>query len=1055
MPTLYLTPASVGYLTQIILSLAITAYFARRLRRGENRSAQAALLVGFFVFITGFIGLLFLEAALLPAQRLQAVYLENAAIAISLVFLLQFAYHFPTLPPRLKREAWIALAVSGIYALLEIAYAFYRFSLLADGQVIYRTTAMGYPLVLGLLWVPVVLLRQSVYASIDSARPASLADQWRALRHPHGKAARAAQALALVYLLPFLLSLANVLASITLLMPDVYQASMALGILSTLLLFVIIYLNYLPETNSFMVKLVGTMFAISLAVLGAVGWVIAPVYASTFSPALPDRQTLRFTPNTFNGYDVSAAPFQFDPGWGDRLGIRDTDLAAGTQALDFIFPFFGQTYSQIFVGDNGAVGMGQRVDYRTIQAGYGTVPAIYPLYLDLDPGTGGVYARQTASSLILTWEVSNFYHPEDRFIFQLTLHSDGVFEMSYEGMPVNVSFFPDDKPEASVWLVGVLPGIPSVSPQPVEFFASAEPFGGGPQGFIQDYYRSFRQYLHRILLPLLSLILGNSLLVGLGLPFLIHFNLVKPLQALLAGARRMEDGDLNVEMPVRYRDEIGSLTTSFNTMTARMKALVTGLETSVAERTEELDEINTQLRREMAGREAAQAQNIQQQRKLAIAEEYERMGRDLHDGLGQVMGFLNVETQAVQTLLEQGQTEAALTGLQRMAGIAQNAQARIRNFILGLRTLEVPAQGLFATLEESLREMETSLGIQAVLSVPADAPDPLFSPAVETQAVHIIGEALNNVRKYAQAHRVEVLFSLAGEMAEIIVSDDGIGFDPARVEAPGHFGLNVMHERARTAGGRLEVRSAPGKGVKVLAFLPLQNSAAEKSPEADAAQLQNLRLLLVDDSPLFLEGMRNLLLARGVRVVGAAHDGLEACEKARLLTPDIMIMDIHMPELDGLEATRRIKIELPGIKIVMLTVSEDEADLFEALRNGASGYMLKNLDADEFCRLLAGLARGESPLPPNMASRLVSEFSRSSAAPGAEGQPRPAGAELNPRQWQILNQVAQGLTYKEVAEALEISEATVKYHMGQILERLHLKNREQAVTFAQRIKPKA
>jgi len=778
------------------------------------------------------------------------------------------------------------------------------------------------------------------------------------------------------------------------------------------------------------------------------------VYASTFSPALPGQQTLRFTPNTFNGYDVSAAPFQFDLNWGDRLEIRDTDLAAGTQALDFIFPFFGQTYTQIFVGDNGAVGMGQRVDYRTLQAGYGTVPAIYPLYLDLDPGSGGVYARQTVSFLVLTWEASNFYQPEDRFTFQVTLHSDGVFELTYDSLPANVSFIPDDKPEGSLWLIGALPGVPSVGPQPVEFFTIAAPVGGGPHGFIQDYYRSFRQYLHQILLPLLYLIIADSLLVGLGMPFLIHFNIVKPLKSLLAGARQVEDGDLNVEMPVRYRDEIGSLTTSFNTMTRRMRALVSGLETSVAERTEELDEINTRLRREMAGRETSQAQIIQQQRALAIAEEYERMGRDLHDGLGQVMGFLNVETQAVQTLLEQGQTEAALTGLQRMAGIVQNAHARIRSFILGLRSPETRTQGLFAMLDESLREMGANLGIQAVLSIPADADNPLFSPAVETQAAYIIGEALNNVRKHAQARRVEVLFSIAGEMAQIIISDDGVGFDPAQAKVQGHFGLNVMRERAETAGGRLELRSAPGKGVKVLVFLPLQNTAAEKVPEADAVQLQNLRVLLADDSPLFLEGMRNLLLARGVKVVGMAHDGLEACEKARLLAPDVVIMDIQMPGLNGLEATRRIKTELPGLKVVMLTASEDEENLFEAIRSGAAGYMLKNLVADEFCRMLAGLARGESPLPPGMASRLVSEFSRSSTPTGRDGEALSADEELNPRQWQILNQAATGLTYKEVAESLEISEATVKYHMGQILERLHVKNREQAVAKARKIKPK-
>ena len=1053
MSTLYLTPASIGYLTQIILSLAITAYIVRRLRKRENRSPQAAFLVCFFASITAYICLLFLETAFLPAPRLVALYLENATIAISLVFLLQFAYRFPTPPPRLKREARLALAISMIYAILEIVYAIYRFSLLAKGQVVYRPSGMGVPLVLGFLWVPLVSLRQSVLASINSTDPIPMTDRLHALWHPQGKAARAARALALAYLLVFVLSLVNVLASMSLISPAMYQLVMCLGILCTLTLFIIIYFNYLPETNSFMVKLVGTALAISLAVLGAVGWVIAPVYASTFSPNMPNQQSLRFTPNTFGGYDVSVVPFQFDQGWGDRLDIIHSDGEAGSQVLDFTFLFFGQTYTQVFVGANGVVGMGQRVDFLTIQDGYGRTPVIFPLYMDLEPEAGGVYASQAGDSLLLTWEVSSYYQPQERFSFQVRLIPDGVFEITYDSLPADVRFRPDDKPEASFWLTGALPGKQSVSPQMVDFFASDTPFQGGPQGFIQDYYLAFRQYLHQILLPLLYLIFGNSLLVGLVLPFLIHFNLVRPLKALLAGVEKVENGDLNVEMPVRFLDEIGSLTSSFNAMTKRLRTHMTDLEEHVLSRTQELQSANDRLQAEIGERESAQAQVIEQQRKLAIAGEHERMGRDLHDGLGQVMGYLNMETQAVQTLLEQGQTDAARTGLQHVAGVAQNAQARIRNFILGLRSPETSTQNLFATLEASLHEMEASLGIQAVLSVPADAPDPLFSPAVETQAAYIIGEALNNVRQHAHAHHVEVLITLSGEMAQIIISDDGVGFDPAQVESPGHFGLSLMRERAETAGGRLEVRSAPGKGAQVLAFLPRLRSTAESIPEADAAQLQNMRLLLVDDSPLFLEGMRNLLLARGVKVVGLAHDGQEACEKARQLSPDVIVMDIEMPHMNGLEATRQIKTDLPGIKIVILTVSEKEENLFEALRSGASGYLLKNLDADEFCRQLAGLARGESPLPPAMSALLVQEFSRGGTSTRAGGRSGSGG--LNARQWQILDQVAQGLTYKEVAEALSISEATVKYHMGQILERLDLKNREQAVAYARKMKPGA
>lgn len=212
-----------------------------------------------------------------------------------------------------------------------------------------------------------------------------------------------------------------------------------------------------------------------------------------------------------------------------------------------------------------------------------------------------------------------------------------------------------------------------------------------------------------------------------------------------------------------------------------------------------------------------------------------------------------------------------------------------------------------------------------------------------------------------------------------------------------------------------------------------------------------MRLLLVDDHALFLEGLRNLLEARGVQVLGAAHDGLEALEQTRALHPDVIIMDIQMPRCNGLEATRLIKSEFPDIKIVMLTVSGDDQDLFEAVKSGAAGYVIKNLDAHQFFELLSGLEKGEAPLSPGLAAKIMNEFARQSSAPAAPSA-APDRHELTPRQIELLTLVAQGLTYKEVAAALNIAEPTVKYHMGEIVARLHLKNRAQAIAYAERMR---
>lgn len=210
-----------------------------------------------------------------------------------------------------------------------------------------------------------------------------------------------------------------------------------------------------------------------------------------------------------------------------------------------------------------------------------------------------------------------------------------------------------------------------------------------------------------------------------------------------------------------------------------------------------------------------------------------------------------------------------------------------------------------------------------------------------------------------------------------------------------------------------------------------------------------MKVLLVDDHALFLEGLQKLLIGRGVQVVGTARDGLEGLEKTRQLSPDMILMDIRMPGCDGLTATRLIKAEKPETKIMMLTTSTDEADLFEAIKSGACGYLLKSLEAEPFITYLQGVMRGEAAVSREMAGALLKEFARQ-ADPGGTGALRSAGEALTPRQIEILQLVAEGVSYKEIGEQLYLSEHTIKYHIGEIMQRLHLKNRSQVLAYAAR-----
>lgn len=210
-----------------------------------------------------------------------------------------------------------------------------------------------------------------------------------------------------------------------------------------------------------------------------------------------------------------------------------------------------------------------------------------------------------------------------------------------------------------------------------------------------------------------------------------------------------------------------------------------------------------------------------------------------------------------------------------------------------------------------------------------------------------------------------------------------------------------------------------------------------------------MQLLLVDDHPLFVDGLKDLLARRGMTVVGVAHDGLAALHLARTLQPDVILMDIQMPGCDGLTATRLIKAELPATRIVMLTMSADDEHLFEAIKSGACGYLLKTLNTDEFMDLLQSLAAGESPLAPGLAQKLLQEFSQQPPAPqAAGGEDKLAG--LSPRQLQILKLAAQGLTYKEIGAAIGLTERGIKYHMAEIVQHLHLHNRAEVLAYARR-----
>lgn len=210
-----------------------------------------------------------------------------------------------------------------------------------------------------------------------------------------------------------------------------------------------------------------------------------------------------------------------------------------------------------------------------------------------------------------------------------------------------------------------------------------------------------------------------------------------------------------------------------------------------------------------------------------------------------------------------------------------------------------------------------------------------------------------------------------------------------------------------------------------------------------------IRVLLVDDHQLFREGLANILNSQpDFEVIGEAGDGLEAQVKARKLKPDLILMDVIMPGCDGLEATQRIKKELPDVTIVMLTVRDEDENLFQSIRNGAQGYLLKSIRSKEMLEMLRAAVKGEAAITPALGGRMLEEFRRISKMTDHRHQVKTEPLTL--REQEILSLVAAGNTNLEIASKLHISIHTVKTHMRKILAKLHQSRRYDAAFFALR-----
>lgn len=436
---------------------------------------------------------------------------------------------------------------------------------------------------------------------------------------------------------------------------------------------------------------------------------------------------------------------------------------------------------------------------------------------------------------------------------------------------------------------------------------------------------------------------------------------------------------------------------------------------------------------------------VEQQRELAKLEERENLGRDLHDGIAQTLGYLGIQIDLVRNTLPKNSPAGIMQTLSNLGDTTRFANHDLREYILKLQDGESAAndrQDFFSALRQYCASVQRDHQFNVILNLPPNPPYVLASVKIETQLTHIIHEALHNARKHSGVLEASVSIEVDESFVQAIVEDHGKGMGPAYCGPERrqgmHFGMGIMRSRAEDVGGSLRVETSPNTGTRIIVRLP--RKLAEEN-------LAGLRILLADDHPLFIEGLRNMLAARGAQVLGIARDGIEALEMTHALKPDLLLMDVNMPRMNGLEATRSINADMPKVKIVMLTSAMDEENLFIALHAGAAGYLLKGMNTNELITLLGEIAFGEAVFSTDTAARMLEVFARPELQVPSS-QPRERLANLTDTQRDILSLAAQGVGYKEIGRLMFVTERTIKYHMGEVLKRLQVKGRREAVAYA-------
>ena len=432
----------------------------------------------------------------------------------------------------------------------------------------------------------------------------------------------------------------------------------------------------------------------------------------------------------------------------------------------------------------------------------------------------------------------------------------------------------------------------------------------------------------------------------------------------------------------------------------------------------------------------------------AAEEERARIARELHDVVTHNVSVMVIQAGAARKVLEAspGQAREALLSVEASGRAAMTELRHVMGLLTADgETLDLAPQPGMAELESLVGRVRASgLPVELVVTGSPDTPMP---DGVVLAGYRVVQEALTNVVKHAAGSSATVRVDYGSARLSIEVTDTG-GTRPPSADAGSGRGLVGLRERLALYGGTLDAGPAHPRWVPARRGHP---PGARRQPRPRGGLVSDpvsdpVRVVVADDQALVRTGFRMILTADGIDVVAEASTGAEAIDAVRRTRPDVVLMDIRMPVLDGLEATRRIlAADGDGPRILMLTTFDLDEYVYAALAAGASGFLLKDVAPEQLTAAVRLVRSGDALLAPSITRRLVERFARGGQETSAVHRDL---ASLTPREREVLQLLARGLSNAELAAAFQLSEATVKTHVARILGKLQLRDRVQAVVVA-------